>query len=211
VSVIRCYMSIIPDSRFAECMVRENSLDRRGFQAWVFLRAMLFGAEDKWWGDRGGRAFPHEGLDFCLFSDASRSLFRLEEGTRIPAMYDGRVVAILDDFLGASIVLEHRLPRHRDPFLTIYGHMAVRETLHVGSAVREAEIIGTLTEPGTSPVRIHPHLHVSLDRPSESASYNNLTWRDLNNSGLFTMIDPLAVIGGSYRVVELVEKHPEPA
>jgi murein DD-endopeptidase MepM/ murein hydrolase activator NlpD len=203
-------MNTIPDSRFTQYMVRENGLDRRGFQAWVFLRAMLFGAEDKWWGDRGRRAFPHEGLDFCLFSDASRSLFRLEEGTRIPAMYDGTVVAIIDDFLGASIVLEHRLPRHRDPFLTIYGHMAVRETLHVESAVREAEIIGTLAEPGTSPVRIHPHLHVSLARPSESASYNNLTWRDLNNPGLFTMIDPLAVMAGPYQVIERDEENPEP-
>ena len=200
----------MPESRFTEYMVRENGLDRRGFRAWVFLRSMLFGAEGKWWGDRGKRTSPHEGLDVCLFSDARRSLFRLKEGTRIPAMCDGTVVAIIDDFLGVSIVLEHRLPDHGGRFLMIYGHMVVREGLRAGSGVRETEVIGTLVDPGTSRGDIYPHLHVSLARPSAGMSYDRLTWRDLNDPGLFTMIDPLAVIGGSYRVIELVEKDPEP-
>jgi len=33
-------------------------------------------------------------------------------------MYAGTVVAIIDDFLGKSIVLEHRLPNNHGPFLT---------------------------------------------------------------------------------------------
>jgi hypothetical protein len=183
-------------------MVRENGLDRRGFRGWVFVPAMLFGAKDKWWGDRGKRISPHEGLDFCLFSGASSNLFHLEAGTRIPAMHDGTVVAIVDDFLGKSIVLEHRLSDHPSTFLTIYGHLAPRDALRLGNAVREADVIGTLADSGRSPVNIHPHLHVSHALPSESPSYDSLTWRDLNDPELFTMIDPLAVIGGPYRVIE---------
>jgi len=204
-------MNTIPESRFAEYIVRENGLDRRGFKEWVFLRTMLFSAEGKWWGDRGKRTSPHEGLDICLFSDASRSLLRLKEETRIPAMYDGQVVAIIDDFLGVSIVLEHGLTDHGGTFLTIYGHVVVREGLCAGKAVREAEVIGTLVDPGMSRGDIYSHLHVSLARPSVSASYAGLTWRDLNDSQLYTMIDPLAVIGGPYRVIGLVEESPEPA
>jgi murein DD-endopeptidase MepM/ murein hydrolase activator NlpD len=202
VSIVGCDLSNIRDSGFTEVLVRENGLDRCGFQTWAFLPAMLFGAKQKWWGDRGKRTTPHEGLDLCLFNDTSGSLYRLEEGTRIPAMYDGTIVAIIDDFLGASIVLEHRPPKHCHPFLTIYGHMAVREVLQLRSTVREADIIGTLVDSGKSQVNIHPHLHVSLAWPSESASYDSLTWRDFNNPELFTMIDPLDAIGGPYRVIE---------
>jgi hypothetical protein len=199
-------MGNIPRGRFTDYMVRENRLDRRGFKAWVFVPAMLFGAEAKWWGDRGKRTSPHEGLDFHLFSDPSGNLLRLKEGTRIPAMYAGTVVAIIDDFLGKSIVLEHRLSDHRSPLLTIYGHVAARETLHVGSDVGETEIIGTLVDPIMSMVNIRPHLHVSLAWPSERASYDTLTWQDLDDPELFTMIDPLTVIGGAYRVIERVEE-----
>ena len=203
-------MGTIPRSRFTDHMVRENSLDRRGFKAWVFVPAMLFGAEAKWWGDRGKRTSPHEGLDCCLFSDPWGNLLRLKEGTRIPAMYAGTVVAIIDDFLGKSIVLEHRLPNNHGPFLTIYGHTVVKDTLHVGSTVNEAEIVGTLAGTSKSPVHVHPHLHVSLAQPSDRASYENLTWRHLSDPELFTMTDPLSVIGGPYRLIERVEEIPEP-
>jgi hypothetical protein len=125
-------------------------------------------------------------------------------------MYAGTVVAIIDDFLGKSIVLEYRLSDHRSPLLTIYGHVAAREALQAGSVVRESEIIGTLVGPGTSFVHIYPHLHVSLAWPSERASYENLTWRHLSDPELFTMIDPLSVIGGPYRLIERVEEIPEP-
>ena len=201
-------MSSLPDSRFTESLVRENGLDRRGFHSWVFLPAMLFGAEEKWWGDRGKRTRPHEGLDVCLFSDSSGNLLRLEAGTRIPAMYDGTLVAIIDDFLGASIVIEHRLPQHHGPLLTIYGHMVATETLRVGNTVSQAEIIGVLAGTSRATVRIHPHLHISLAWPPGNASYDRLTWRDLSDPHLFTMTDPLSVIGGPYWVLEQIEGSP---
>jgi hypothetical protein len=204
-------MNTIPDSRFTESMVRENGLAQRGFQAWVFLPAMLFKAEEKWWGDSGKRSSPHEGIDVCLFSDASHNLFRLSEGTKIPAMYDGTIAAIIDDFLGASIIVEHKLPSHRSPLLSIYGHVTARETLRVGSAISETEIIGTLADSSKATVHIYPHLHVSIAWPSKSTSCDNLTWRDLGNPQLFTMTDPLDVIGGPYQVIERVEESPEQA
>lgn len=201
-------MSDIPKSRFTEYMVRENDLDQHGFREWVFVPAMLFGSEDKWWGDRGKRTSPHEGLDFCLYSDSSRNLLRLEAGTRIPATHDGTVVAIIDDFLAKSIVLEHRLPDHGSTVLTIYGHVVPRETLRVGSIVDEAEIIGVLAIRSKSSVRVYPHLHVSLALPSKVASYDTLTWRHLSNPELFDMIDPLSLMVGPYRVIQQIKEDP---
>ncbi len=190
-------------------MVRENGLNRRGFEAWAFLPGMLFNAGDKWWGDGGKRTLPHEGVDFCLFKDRGGRFLRLGEGTTIPAMYSGTVVAILDDFLGTSIVIEHWLPRHGSPFLTIYGHTIMREALQLEGGVREGEVIGTLAGSRKHKVHISPHLHVSVARPSERAAYDGLAWRDLNNPGLFTMIDPLDVIDGPYLVLDGIEESPE--
>jgi len=126
-------------------------------------------------------------------------------------MYDGTIVAIIDDFLGVSIVLEHKLPDLPGTFLSIYGHVVVRQGLHAGIAVREAENIGTLIDPGTSRSDIYPHLHLSLARPSGTVSPDRLSWRALNDPGLFTMMDPLAVIGGPHRVIERINEDPEPA
>jgi hypothetical protein len=204
-----CRTNAIPVSRFTDFMLRENGLDRHGFQAWVFLPGMLFNSREKWWGDRGKRTLPHEGLDFCLFNDGRRIL-RLGEETRIPAMYDGNVVAIIDDFLGRSIILSHRLPGNGGPFLTVYGHTVVKETLRLGSLVREGEIIGRLADSGKSKGPMYPHLHLSLARPARCADYTSLAWRDLDNPGLFTMIDPHEVIDGPYLLLDGIEEIPEP-
>jgi murein DD-endopeptidase MepM/ murein hydrolase activator NlpD len=204
-----CRKNAIPMSRFSEFMARENGLDRHGFQAWVFLPGMLFNSREKWWGDGGKRTRPHEGLDFCLFNDGRR-VFRLGEGTRIPAMYDGNVVAIIDDFLGRSIVLRHRLSGNGGPFLTIYGHTVVKETLRLETLVREGEIIGRLADSGKSKGPVYPHLHVSLARPSGCVDYTSLAWRDLDNPRLFAMIDPRDFMDGSYLLLDGIEEIPEP-
>ena len=128
-------------SRFTEFMLRENGLDRRRFQAWAFLPRMLFGAADKWWGDGGKRVIPHEGVEFCLFLDGLGRLSCLGEGMRIPAMYDGTVAAMIDDFLGTSIILEHRLPEW--PPVPHYLRPRGRERSPAGrNSVREGDCRG---------------------------------------------------------------------
>src|SRR3989339_1498275 len=99
--------SILTDKRFTESLVRENALDECGFKGWVFYPGMLFNAKDKWWGDQGKRDKPHEGLDLCLYRDQQDRVFRLDEKTKIPALYDGLVVRIFDDFIGKSVMMEH--------------------------------------------------------------------------------------------------------
>jgi murein DD-endopeptidase MepM/ murein hydrolase activator NlpD len=196
-------------SRFTQSMIRENGLDLRGFQTWAFLPGMLFKSGEKWWGDRGKRAIVHEGVDFCLFGDRSGRLFGLDQGTKIPAMYTGTVVAIMNDFLGISVVLEHRFPDSDGLFLTIFGHMVVREGLRLKNTVRESEIIGTLIDSRKSRTDIQPHLHVSVARPSGNSTYGNLSWGDLNNPSLFTMIDPLDLIEGRHLVLDPPSKIPD--
>ena len=68
---------------------------------------MLFNSTDKWWGDQGKRDKPHEGLDLCLYKDREDKILRLGENAKVPVIYDGIVVGIVDDFLGKSVIIEH--------------------------------------------------------------------------------------------------------
>jgi hypothetical protein len=182
-------------TRFTEYMVRENRLDERGFGGWVFRPGMLFNAADKWWGDGGRRSTPHEGVDFCLYKDGQGRILRLEEGSRVPVMYDGSVVGIVEDFLGKSVIVAHRFPGKTPVALvTVYGHTVPAGGCPVGRAVMAGDVIATIAGPAGRERDIYPHLHVSLGSPSGRIPLENLDWRNMQEGLL--MLDPLDVIGG---------------
>jgi hypothetical protein len=98
---------------FTDAFFKANHFGAGGFTAWVFHPNMLFGAKQNWWGPKRPRPRPHEGIDLCLFRDGLDGIVLIGEGTRVPAMYDGVVAKIMPDFLGESIVLEHKLLEDR--------------------------------------------------------------------------------------------------
>ncbi len=100
----------IKKSKFTEWIVRENALGRSGFQEWFFYPGMLFNAMNKWWGNQGKRDRPHEGLDLCFYKNRKGRILQLDESTKIPVLYDGVVVQVINDFIGKSVMVEHRLP-----------------------------------------------------------------------------------------------------
>ena len=189
-------------TRFTEFFIRENKFYKLSFARWVFCPGMLFHSPDKWWGDRGKRDKPHEGLDLGLYKDRRSSIHRFDEGTRIPAMYDGAIVSIINDFIGKSIFIEHG-PADGEPgrLITIYGHTNPRRDLHVGTIVKEGDVVGTLAVPNASKTDILPHLHVSVGKASQSVSYDQLDWRTIGVSDKLMLFDPLDVIGRRYDLV----------
>lgn len=182
-------------SRFTEFFIRENALDESGFQEWTFYPGMLFNAMDKWWGNRGKRDKPHEGLDLCFYKDRKDRIFCFDEKMKIPALYDGIVVKMVDDFMGKSVFVEHRLPdsNHRR-FFMIYGHTNPLPHLHDGRIVKEGEIIAALARPGKPQINIPPHLHLSLAWIFNKISYENLNWKTMGNLKELKWVDPLQVI-----------------
>jgi len=156
---------------------------------------MLFNATDKWWGNQEKRKRPHEGLDLCLCRDREDRILRLDEKTRIPVLYDGVVVRLMDDFIGKSVMVEHRLPDIDCPrFCTIYGHTNPLPGLHDGRMVKEGEIIATLARPGKPQSHIPPHLHLSLGWISDKISYDTLDWKTIAAPNALKWVDPLRVI-----------------
>ena len=194
----------VPETRFSEFLIRQNSLDECGFERWVFCPGMLFSSQDKWWGDQGKRDRLHEGLDFCLYRDQRNRIFSLDEKTKIPAMYDGTVVGIIDDFIGKSVILEHDLyDSDNSRFCTIYGHTDLIEGLFICKTVRQGDVIANLAcwkELKSNPL---PHLHISLGWASESLSYDQLDWKAIGDPGTLTLLNPLDVIDAHRTNVEI--------
>ena len=97
----------VEKTNFSEQLLECNGLREAGFHRWAFHPGMLFGAREKWWGDRGARPTPHEGIDLCLYTNEPGHLLELGESTRIPVMLDGEVTKIEKDYLGQSVYVSH--------------------------------------------------------------------------------------------------------
>jgi hypothetical protein len=187
--------SPLSKTRFTEFLITENALDEVGFEKWIFCPGMLFNALDKWWCDKGKRDKPHEGLDLCLYRDRRNRILRLDEKTKIPVMYDGVVVRIINDFLGKSVIIEHSIhDRYNSQFCTIYAHTNPYDGLNVGRIVKEGDIIATLAGSSKSKVNIFSHLHISLGWTSKLISYDQLDWETIGTPNTLTLLDPLYFI-----------------
>jgi murein DD-endopeptidase MepM/ murein hydrolase activator NlpD len=184
-------MISLPGTSFTAHLARENGLEEHGLVAWAMVPGMAFGSTDRWWGDRGRRERPHEGVDLCLYRDRLGQVCRLGEHARLPAMYDGTVVRLCDDFLGRSVMMEHDLPAGARLY-TMYGHTVPRPDLRVGQAVRAGEIVAGLAPLPPHKADILPHLHISLGWASGAVPHDQLDWETI--PGILTLVDPAQVL-----------------
>jgi murein DD-endopeptidase MepM/ murein hydrolase activator NlpD len=188
-------------SRFTELIKNYNAFGDHIFKEWIFYPGMLFGSMDKWW-DKSKRDKPHEGLDFCFYSDLSDKILRLNEGVNIPAMFDGIIAGIIDDFLGKSIIFKHNIPgSSMISFCSIYGHVIPDKNIGAGSIVKQGDIIAALADAGKSKAKIFPHLHITLGYTREGILYDSLDWTTISDPKLFTLIDPVKILDHEYRVM----------
>ena len=190
-------------SRFTEMLIEANALDSSTFESWVFCHGMLFNNKDKWWGNYGQRDYPHEGIELCLYSGRSRKIRRIGETTRIPLMHDGVVKAIFKDYLGQSVVLEHKNANNNiEKFISMYAHTNPRSGIEIGSVLQEGDIIATLGDTRNLKSKILPHLHFSLGLPAHSFSYDRFVWNTIRMPDMITLLDPLPIIDWPYRVLD---------
>ncbi len=192
-----------PKSRFTSYLVRENNLEREGFAAWIFYPGMIFGTYESWWGEKRKRTLPHEGIDLCFYQDAAGKISSLVEGTRVPVMYDGTVKKIIEDFLGHSIIVEHRMPgSSKSAFLTIYGHTIPEQGLKAGRRVREGEVLATMAaRPGSKTAPL-PHLHLTCVRGLTSVACEDLDWAAIGDRDKVELCDPLRMFDGRAIVLD---------
>ena len=179
-----------------------NRLGERGFEEWLFHPAMLFGAYRKWWGDPGKRDKPHEGLDLCLYRTKEGGTRYLDEKTKVPVIFKGQIVKIIDDFLGASMFVRHSdYESDGSQLFTIYGHVRPLDRMSLGERMNEGDVIGTIADAKQRSRAIPSHLHISVAWISNTMHSQDLSWQVVSDSGKVVLLDPLSVIAFPYSIV----------
>jgi hypothetical protein len=189
-------------SKFSEFFRLINTFEDSQFYSWVFLQDMLYGASLKWWGDCQARTGSHEGLDFCLFQDKEGHLYHFTGDVQIPAMYAGTIVSIIPDFLGQTVIIEHKAHDDQGHFLTIYGHLIPREGLEIGTVLSEGDRLGTVSVPRNSLTGLLPHVHVSIAGVLGDVAYSTLNWDQIVSSVDLALVDPLDLLDGPQLVIK---------
>jgi hypothetical protein len=193
-------------TRFTEFLIKQNDPAINGVDCWVFHPGMLFHAPDKWWGDLGKRIKPHEGLDLCLYRDPGGRIHCLDDKTRIPVLYDGVIVAIVNDFLGKSVIVEHQSVDSSSPgFCSIYAHTNPADDLQIGKSVKKGDILAALADSSGSGSGIRPHLHISLGLTEKFISYDRFDWETIDCWDMLTLLDPLFILDRPYQIVQFLD------
>jgi len=195
-------MTFVPSTtKFSEHLVEYNGLDKKGFKEWLFFPGMLFNATDKWWGDKGVRGKPHEGLDLALYRDKNGKNHGLDGSIKIPVMYEGKVATIINDFIGKTVCVVHDIHDGKENTLfTIYGHTEPCDDIGKGAMVRGGRIIATITDVYKKKAKMLPHLHISIAWIPKSISLEQLTWQMISDSQLITLLNPIDFIPHRYTV-----------
>jgi len=178
-----------------EFMLEHNRPRMDGFKGWVFHPGMRFQALQKWWGDQGLRAVPHEGLDLYSFEAAGGRVKTVDQQTLIPAAFAGQVVKIDRDFLGKSIYISHAIytAGGRQLFSAV-GHTVPRDGLQTGQQVAAGEIIAAVAGFPGKKTNLPPHVHLTFAWVPKDFRVEQLTWKNLGHDPGIRLIDPLSVI-----------------
>ena len=146
--------SIVPDFHEWLRLLTEES----GFKCWFFRPGMLFGNRIEWWGDGCRRRTEHEGLDFATGILHNGEICSIPEGVPARALADGEVAAVLDDFIGKTVVVRHSNIRRPtgDIFYTLLSH--IQPQVEPLDAVAKGQIIGRVGKSAKAGAPAHLHL-----------------------------------------------------
>jgi murein DD-endopeptidase MepM/ murein hydrolase activator NlpD len=195
-------LQLLTSSCFTESLINKNALKGNKFKEWIFSPGMLFGSIEKWW-DAGKRDKPHEGLDLCFYADLEQKILHFTEDLKIPAIFNGVVAGIIEDFLGKSIIIKHNISAGSGrPFFSIYGHVIPERSINEGTMIRQGDVIALLAGTGKSKAKIFPHLHVSLGFIIEGIPFRKLNWDTVGDPKIFSLLDPMQIIGHGYSVID---------
>ncbi len=184
-----------PPSDFSSLLIAWNGLDAAGFAAWEFLPGMRFGERAAWWRGGADRGSEHQGLDICWYLTGEGRRRSLGAGARIPAPWAGEIVAVVDDFLGRSVFVEHGRPDGGGRRLhSVCGHIEPRPGLAVGGLLHDGDEIGIIAAPSGSRPSAPPHLHLTLALIDRGRGPARLDWEALSDTSRVQLLDPLPIV-----------------
>ena len=118
-------------------------------------------------------------------------------------MYGGKIMAVVSDFIGKSVIVEHKDCDSESPgFCSIYAHTRPAADLQIGNIVKKGEVLATIAGSDRSKSGIRPHLHLSLALTNKYISYERFDWQTVGSRDMLTLRDPLAVFDRPYQVLQ---------
>ena len=156
---------------------------------------MGFAERVAWWRDGAERNGAHEGLDIRLYRTGDGRRRSLRAGARVPALYPGEVVAVVDDFLGRSVFVAHeRRDRQGRRLHTVYGHIFPRPGLAPGSLIGDGDAVGTFVGTSGAKGAVPPHLHLTLALIDRDGGPERLDWDALCDRSRVLLLDPMIIM-----------------
>ncbi|MBU0964922.1 MAG: M23 family metallopeptidase [Proteobacteria bacterium] len=170
--------------QYAVLLAGLNGKSGKDIKNIILLPGMDFRGREKWWARGEWRCRPHEGVDVvCCEDDAGEEQF-LGEGTKVPCLLSGEIVALCDDFLGKSVFVRGEGYSFGD-FVAVHAHILTK--VRPGDRVVTGEEIGVIAPAnGTVPA----HLHLSLFRFSTELPWGDIDWQYLNSCDLSIFLNP---------------------
>ena len=158
---------------------------------WLFHCGMLFSTKNKWWGDFKFRHTDHEGIDITYFRTYPGDLQVFDNSIKIPAMDDGIIVNICDDFIGQTLVVEHEnVPSSNRQILFAYAHIIPEKRLKTGWIIKKREVIARVCDTYKNP-QLPPHFHFSCFEISQQVLPEHLNWNLFSGGRDVNLIHPV--------------------
>ncbi len=168
-----------------------NGLENGQSVQWLFHCGMLFSTKDKWWGDFKFRHAVHEGIDITYFRTNPADLQIFDKSIKVPAMDDGIIVNICDDFLGRTLVVEHENSFvFNRRILFAYAHIIPEKRLKIGQSIKKKEVIARVCDTCKNP-QLPPHLHFSCFEASRQVLPEHLNWNLFSGGRDVNLIHPV--------------------
>jgi hypothetical protein len=187
-----------PATNLFNNLIKANHLAGLDFQRWAFQKEMLFASTHKWWGKRGIRQHPHEGIDFCLFETQKETIRELPRKFLVFPAFAGQIIAQMEDFLGHSLFIAHdqleipdKEPDHT--LVTVYGHITPDQNIGVGMKVFNEIVLGWVAQNGNKK-KVPEHLHFSMALVHNTALGKELDWSMMHDRNRVKLLDPLFLI-----------------
>lgn len=170
---------------------RVNGLGRGQPVQWLFYSGMLFSSRDKWWGDFGIRASAHEGIDITYYKTLPGEICCFDDTILIPAMADGRIINICDDFLGSTLVVDlEKDDLAGTRVIFAYAHIQPESGLSAGREIKKDEPIARVGNTRENP-QLPPHLHFSCFEVEKGVLPEDLNWKLFSKERAVKGINPV--------------------
>jgi hypothetical protein len=158
---------------------------------WLFHCGMLFSSRDKWWGDFKYRQSTHEGIDITFYRLPDNKIHCFDDSIRVPAMDDGIIVNICDDFLARTLVVKYtKISASNTQIFFAYAHIIPKKDLKSGHKIKKNEVIATICKNSKNP-QLPPHLHFSCFEVPKDISPEYLNWDFFSKSSDINLINPV--------------------